>query len=180
MDGFYTEETKPVAEEIQYGGATVEAYPITYAINFLTNGSEGTVSVTDTEGTVTEMSAEDFAAMYVIVDFRSEEAPILYHPENGTEIAFAYAATSEGEGIYSIASGTSHKCVAMAEACGWNLDQMYRIMAADKFYIPVSFTDNPEGELRGTLSGAISGSIPDFKIAGGKINDVIYIEKIVE
>ena len=181
-DGFYTEETKPVAEEIEYNGETVSAYPITYAIDFLTYGIEEGVSVTDVEGTVTEMSAEEFAAMYVIVDFRSEEAPVLYNPETETEIAFQYATTSEGEAIYSIASGSSHKCVEMATACGWDTEatQNYRLMAVDQFYIPVSFVENPAGELRGTLSGAISGSIPDFKIAGGKINDVVYIEVIVE
>ena len=181
-DGFYTEETKPVAEEIEYNGETVSAYPITYAIDFLTYGIEDGVSVTDVEGTVTEMSAEEFAAMYVIVDFRSEEAPILYDPETETEIAFQYATTSEGEAIYSIASGSSHKCVEMATACGWDTEatQNYRLMAVDQFYIPVSFVENPAGELRGTLSGAISASIPDFKIAGGKINDVVYIEVIVE
>ena len=181
-DGFYTEETKPVAEEIEYNGETVSAYPITYAIDFLTYGIEDSVSVTDVEGTVTEMSAEEFAAMYVIVDFRSEEAPILYDPETETEIAFQYATTSEGEAIYSIASGSSHKCVEMATACGWDTEatQNYRLMAVDQFYIPVSFVENPAGELRGTLSGAISASIPDFKIAGGKINDVVYIEVIVE
>lgn len=181
-DGFYTEETKPVAEEIEYNGETVSAYPITYAIDFLTYGIEDSVSVTDVEGTVTEMSAEEFAAMYAIVDFRSEEAPILYDPETETEIAFQYATTSEGEAIYSIASGSSHKCVEMAAACGWDTEatQNYRLMAVDQFYIPVSFVENPAGELRGTLSGAISASIPDFKIAGGKINDVVYIEVIVE
>lgn len=181
-DGFYTEETKPVAEEIEYNGETVSAYPITYAIDFLTYGIEDSVSVTDVEGTVTEMSAEEFAAMYAIVDFRSEEAPILYDPETETEIAFQYATTSEGEAIYSIASGSSHKCVEMATACGWDTEatQNYRLMAVDQFYIPVSFVENPAGELRGTLSGAISASIPDFKIAGGKINDVVYIEVIVE
>lgn len=181
-DGFYTEETKPVAEEIEYNGETVSAYPITYAIDFLTYGIEDSVSVTDVEGTVTEMSAEEFAAMYAIVDFRSEEAPILCDPETETEIAFQYATTSEGEAIYSIASGSSHKCVEMAAACGWDTEatQNYRLMAVDQFYIPVSFVENPAGELRGTLSGAISASIPDFKIAGGKINDVVYIEVIVE
>lgn len=181
-DGFYTEETKPAAEEIEYGGETVSAYPITYAIDFLTYGSADTVFVTDTEGEVTEMSAEEFAVMYAIVDFRSEEAPILYNPETETEIAFQYATTSEGEAIYSIASGSSHKCVEIAEACGWDTEktQNYRLMAVDQFYIPVSFAENPDGELRGTLSGSIGASIPDFKIAGGKINDVVYIELIAE
>lgn len=126
--------------------------------------------------------AEDieFAGMYVIVDFTSDAAPVFYNPETNAEIAFAYAITSEGEAIYSIVSGSAHNGLSVVETCGWDNTQTYRLMAVDKFYIPVPPAENSTGELRGTLSGAINASFPDLKVAGGKLNDVVYIEQIVE
>ncbi|HHX75250.1 MAG TPA: hypothetical protein GX699_10150, partial [Firmicutes bacterium] len=52
----------------------------------------------------------------------------------------------------------------------------YRYVATDKFYIPVEPQERANGEIRGTLSGAINGSFPDLAIASGKINDVLLIE----
>ena len=39
---------------------------------------------------------------------------------------------------------------------------------------------NRHGELRGALSGSVNGTFPEMIIAQGKINDVIYLEKVVE
>ena len=40
--------------------------------------------------------------------------------------------------------------------------------------------DYDEGGLRGALSGAINANFPDMIIATGKLNDVVFIEEIVE
>ena len=48
------------------------------------------------------------------------------------------------------------------------------------FYIPVTPEDYDEGGLRGALSGAINASFVDMIIATGKLNDVVFIEQIVE
>lgn len=181
MDGFYTTETQPKAEEITYGGAATEAYKMTYAIDFLLNKPEADLKVTDTEGKTVDVKASDFAGMYVIIDFSSGEAPTIYNPTTKTEIKnFAVAVTAEGEAIYSIIADSTHNCAKILETCGWDTAPTYRYVAVDQFYIPVGESDNKVGELRGTLSGSINGSFPELTIASGKINDVVYLEEIVK
>ena len=84
--------------------------------------------------------------------------------------------TAEGEAVYSVVSGSIHNAAEIIANVGWDADATYRYMATDKFYIPVGPEERATGEIRGTLSGAVNGSFPELKIAGGKINDVIYIE----
>ena len=180
-EGFYTSETKPVAEDIDYKGETAAAYPMTYAIEFLTNGCNGTVAVTETDGSSTEIPAEDFSGMYAILTFDSEVPPVLYNPATKSEVsAFAYAITEGGEAVYSVVSGSTHNAAELIATAGWDPKGTFRYMATDQFHIPVPEAENSTGEVRGTLSGAVNGSFPDLNIASGKINDVIYIEKIEE
>lgn len=180
MTGFYTAETAPVTESITYNGAAVDAYPITYTLDFLTNEVKGDVTVTDADGNDSVYTAEEFAGMYVIVDFMSYEAPVLYNPETGAETTIKAAKTSEGEGIYSIPADSAHPTADMLAACGWTADETLRLVATDKFYIPVDPEFLAIGELRGTLSGALTASFPDMVIASGKLNDPVYFEVIVE
>ncbi len=181
IDGFYTADTKPVTEDITYGGATTAAYKMTYAIDFLLNEPKGDLKVTDTEGKTVDIKADDFAGMYVIIDFSSGEAPTIYNPTTKTEVKnFAVAVTAEGEAIYSIIADSTHICADILEACGWDTTQTYRYVAADHFYIPVEGSFAKVGELRGTLSGSINGSFPELTIASGKINDLVYLEEIVK
>lgn len=180
MQGFYTEETKPVAETISYNGSSVEAYPISYTLDFLTNEVKGDVTVTDVDGNEVVIPADEFKAMYVIVDFTSSDAPVLYNTETGTSVAIASAKTSEGEGIYSIPADSAHNTADIAKACGWKTDETYRLIATDKFYIPVEPEYLKVGELRGTLSGAITASFEGMTIASGKLNDPVYFEKQTE
>lgn len=180
MTGFYTSETAPVTETISYNGASTEAYPISYTIDFLTNGVKGDVTVTDVDGEEIVYTAEEFKGMYVIVDFMSGDPVVLYNPTIGTSTTLAYAVTSEGEGIYSIISDTAHNTGDVLKACGWKTDKAVRLVATDKFYIPVEPEYIEIGELRGTLSGAITASFQDMVIASGKLNDPVYFEVIVE
>lgn len=178
-EGFYTAETKPVASEINYDGETISAYPMSYLLAFLKNGMADTVKVFNNDGSEQELTADEFKGLFVIVDFTSDAAPILYNPETGTKLEdFLYAITSEGEAIYSIVSGSIHNAAAVIANAGWDTDATYRYVATDKFYFPVGPEENATGEVRGTLSGAVNGSFPDLKIASGKINDLIYIEVI--
>ena len=176
-EGFYSADNKPAAEDIKYKGDTVAAYPIAYALDFLTKGSDGDFTITNNDGSTETISAQDFAGLYVIIDFTSDAPPVLYNPESGTELTdFLFATTAEGEAIYSVVSGSIHNAAEIIANVGWDADATYRYMATDKFYIPVGPTERATGEIRGTLSGAVNGSFPELKIAGGKINDVIYIE----
>jgi hypothetical protein len=176
-EGFYSADNKPATEDIEYKGDTVAVYPITYALDFLTKGSSGDLTVTNNDGSTETISAQDFAGLYVIIDFTSDAPPVLYNPESGTELTdFLFATTAEGEAIYSVVSDTIHNAAEVIENVGWDAGATYRYMATDKFYIPVGPEERATGELRGTLSGAVNGSFPELKIAGGKINDVIYIE----
>jgi len=176
-EGFYTPETKPATETIEYNSGSVEAYPLNYAVAFLTKGLEGEVTITLNGGSKQTLASEDFAGLYVIIDFTSEEPPILYNPETGTEITdFLYAQTSAGEVIYSVVSGSVHNAAELLETVGWDAGVTYRYVATDKFYIPVEPEYRQTGEIRGTLSGAINGSFPELAIASGKINDLLFIE----
>jgi len=176
-DGFYSAETKPVTKEIVYDGNNVAAYSMSYALAFLHKGSAGTVKVINNDGSEQELNAENFAGLFVIIDFSSDAAPVLYNPESGTKITdFLLAITSEGEAIYSVVSGVTIIAAELIGKAGFDTEATYRYVASDKFYIPVAAADNLTGEVRGTLSGAVNGSFPNLKIASGKINDVIYIE----
>lgn len=180
MTGFYTSETAPVAETISYNGASVEAYPITYTLDFLTKGIKGDVKVVDADGAEKTIAADDFKGMYVVVDFMSSEPVVLYNPATGTSTTLSYAVTSKGEGIYSIVADTAVSTADMMNNCGWGTEEEVRLVATDKFYIPVAPEYLAIGELRGTLSGALTASFQDMVIASGKLNDPVYFEKIVE
>lgn len=176
-EGFYNKDNKPVTEDIEYNGTTVAAYPMSYPLAFLTNGSIGDLTVTNNDGSSHTVTSEDFEGLYVIIDFASDAPPVLYNPGSGTEITdFLFAATAEGEAIYSIVSGSIYNAAEVIANVGWDTQATYRYVATDKFYIPVGPAENATGEIRGALSGAINGSFPDLAIASGKINDVIYIE----
>ena len=176
-EGFYSADNKPAAEDIKYNGDTVAAYPITYALDFLTKGSDGDFTITNNDGSTETISAGDFAGLYVVIGFTSDAPPVLYNPESGTELTdFLLATPAWGEAVYSVVSGSIHNAAEIIANVGWDADATYRYMATDKFYIPVGPEERATGEIRGTLSGAVNGSFPELKIAGGKINDVIYIE----
>ena len=180
-EGFYTEETKPVTESISYQEEEVQAYSISYALDFLNAEVEGMVKVV-TEAEEVEVEAEDFAAMYVIIDdFQSGNKPVLYNPETETEVVdFLYAITENGEGVYSIVTEKDDNVMALLEKMGWETTETYRLVATDKFYIPITPEDYDDGELRGSLSGSINASFPEMTIAGGKMNDIFYFERVVE
>ncbi len=180
-EGFYNADNKPVTENIEYKGNTVAAYPISYALNFLTKGCTGEVTVTNNDGSTQKISAEDFSGLYVIVDFTSDAAPVLYNPKSGTEINdFLFATTEGGEAIYSVVSGSTHNTAEVIANVGWDTQQNYRFVATDKFHIPVKPEESANGEIRGTLSGAINASFPGMQIASGKLNDLILIQPIEE
>ena len=180
-EGFYTEETKPVTEAISYQEEEVQAYPISYVLDFLTNEMGSTVTVV-TEAEEIAVEAEDFSGMYVIIDdFQSGNKPVLYNPETETAVVdFLYAATENGEAIYSIITEQEDNVMALPEKMGWDTTETYRLVATDKFYIPITPEDYDDGELRGSLSGSINASFPEMTIAGGKMNDILYFERIIE
>lgn len=179
-EGFYTKDTKPTTQEIEYAGNKVAAYPMTYAIAFLKNGLNGDLKIVNNDGSESQMSVDKFTGLFIIIDFTSDLPPVLYNPETGAELTdFLYAVTPDSEAIYSIVSGSNHNTKELLTNVGWNPEGTYRYVATDKFYVPVGAAEVGTGELRGALSGAINGSFPDLTIAQGKINDVLYVEEIV-
>jgi hypothetical protein len=180
-EGFFTRETRPSAVEIEYNGNKAQAYPMSHAVEFLRKGAAGTVAVTKADGGKAEFSADDFRGMYVIFESGTDTPPVLYNPATKSAVAdFAYAVTGEGEAIYSVVSGAYQNVNEMLVNVGWKTDAAYRFVATDKFYVPVDPAAAATGELRGGLSGVVNGSFPDLSFASGKINDVLYIELIVE
>lgn len=180
-EGFFTKDTRPAAVEIEYNGGKATAWQMNHAIDFLHKGCEGTVTVIKTGGDKAEFSAGDFSGMYVMLDLRSDDPPVLYNPATKSAATdFSYAVTSDGEAIYSVVSGAYENFKEMLTKVGWKTDATYRVVATDKFHLPVGPEEAATGELRGALSGVVNGSFPDLSLAGGKINDVLYIEPIVE
>ena len=182
-EGFYTEETKPQAEGIVVEGEEHRGYPMSLALSYLTNGYEAGVSLVTTNGEETEFSAEEIDSFYVIIDdFKDLDAPDLYDPEKESLIKdFDHLMTKEGEMVISVLPEQDLRFVDIFALAGFDCESTsYHVMATDKFFIPVGPEDYDDGELRGGLSGSVNGTFPDLAIAQGKINDVIYIERIVE
>lgn len=179
-DGFYTEETAPVPETIAYKDGEVQAYAMDYVLAFLTETPAGELTVTNTAEEAVMVSAEEFAGMYVIIDdFQSGNPPVLVNPDTGLEIPdFFYAVTAEGEGIVSVVTGTQYVVADLLNMVGWDAEASYTICATDKFHIPVEPDYIAIGDIRGTLSGAVSGSFGDMTIASGKIGDVVIIQPL--
>ena len=184
-EGFYTEATKPVAEELTLDGATVKGYKLTHALSFLTYGYENGAVVTDAAGNSETYTKEQLEAAYVLIeDFQSYELPRLYDPASGKLFAdfdhLIPEGTEQKEMVISIVTEQDRRFPDMFALVGWDTASTnYHVMATDKFYIPVTPVDYDDGELRGALSGSINGTFPDCTVAQGKINDVIYVEKVV-
>jgi len=181
-EGFYTEATKPVTEDITMDGETVAAYALTYALNFLTHGYENGGQVVNAAGEALTFTKEELEGSYVIIkDFQSWEAPVLYNPTTGTKVVdFDHIITDNSEMVISIVTEQDRRFVDMFGLVQWDTETSnYHVMATDKFFIPVTPEDYDDGELRGALSGSVNGTFPDMVIAQGKINDVIYLEKVV-
>jgi len=180
-EGFYTRETRPSAVEIEFNGKKANAYPMRPVIDLFHKGCEGTIVVTKTDGVKAEFSADDFYGMYAALDLKSGAPPALYNPTTKSAVAdFAHAVTSEGEAIYSVVGGSYHNVNELLACVGWKTDAAYRFVATDKFYLPAGPEATVTGELRGGLSGVVNGSFPDLIIAHGKINDVLYIERLAQ
>lgn len=179
-EGLMTEA--PAAESINYQAAEVQAYALTYATKHLTEELSGQVAVYNTSGESVEVAAEDFSAMYAIIDdFQSGNPVILYNPATGTTVEkFAYAITANGEGILSVITEQDVNVQELLTAYAWDTTKTYNLVAADLFYIPITPEDYDEGGIRGTLSGSVNASFPDMTIAMGKINDVVFLEQIKE
>ena len=181
-EGFYTEETKPVTEEVTLDGQTVAAYKLTYALDFLTFGYENGAAVFDEAGNETAFSKEDLEGAYVYIEgFQSYTLPVLFNPETGAKVVdFDHLITDNKEMVISIITEQSRRCVDMFEMLGWDTTSAtYHVMATDKFFVPATPLDYDDGEIRGALSGSINGTFPEMVPAMGKINDVVYIEKVV-
>ncbi len=177
-EGFFTEDTKPVTEMISYKDAETAAYQIAPIIGFLNNGLDGDLKVFTIDGTETAIGAEDFSAMYIIIDdFMSGNSPILYNPATGTEIVdFDYALTTANEAIVSVLPEEDAILSELVAMVNWGENAPCRLVATDKFYIPLTTEETAVGELRGSISGAVNASVPGMQKAGGKINDVVYVE----
>lgn len=181
-EGITTEADKAVSETVSYNGADYMGYAMTYTTRHLTKALEGDVTVYTTDGESSTVSAADFEAYTVLIDdFQSGNAPILYNKDTGKAIeGFDYAVLASGEGIFSIVTEQEVDINELLADYGWDNTKTYNLVATDVFYIPITPEDYDEGGLRGALSGSINASFVDMVIAMGKLNDVVFIEEIVE
>ncbi len=180
-EGFYTEETKPVTEEVKLDGQTVAAYKLTYALNFLTFGYENGAAVVDAAGNETAFSKEELEGSYVYIEgFQSYTLPVLFNPATGAKVVDFDHLITDNEMVISIITEQSRRCMDMFALVGWDTaSTTYHVMATDKFFVPATPVDYDDGEIRGALSGSVNGTFPEMVPAQGKINDVVYIEKVV-
>lgn len=181
-EGFYTEETKPVTEEVNLDGQTVAAYKLTYALDFLTFGYENGAQVVNAAGEVLEFTKEDLEGSYVYIEgFQSYTLPVLFNPATGEKVVDFDHFITDNEMVISIITEQSRRCMDMFEMVGWDTTTAtYHVMATDKFFVPATPVDYDDGEIRGALSGSVNGTFPEMVPAQGKINDVVYIEKVVK
>ena len=180
-EGFYTEETKPVTEEVTLDGQTVAAYKLTYALDFLTFGYENGAQVYNEAGDVLEMTKEELEAAYVYIEgFQSYTLPVVFVPGTDVKVVDFDHLITDNEMVISIITEQSRRCMDMFEMLGWDTaSTTYHVMATDKFFVPATPVDYDDGEIRGALSGSVNGTFPEMVPAQGKINDVVYIEKVV-
>jgi len=181
-EGFYTEDTKPVTEEVSLDGQTVAAYKLTYPLAFLNFGYENGATVVDAAGAETAFTKEELEGSYIYIEgFQSYTLPVLINPTTGVKVVdFDHLITDNKEMVISIVTEQDRRFVDMFALVEWDTaSSNYRVMATDKFFIPVTPEDYDDGELRGALSGSVNGTFPDMIIAQGKINDVIYLERDV-
>lgn len=180
-EGITTEADKAVAETVSYNGADYNGYAMTYATRHLTQALEGDVTVYALDGTSKVYPAADFEAMTVLIDdFQSGNSPILLAADGSAIENFEGAVLASGEVIFSIITEQEVNVNELLQKYGWDNSKTYNLVATDVFYIPITPEDYDEGGLRGALSGAINANFPDMVIATGKLNDVVFIEEIVE
>ena len=180
-EGFYTEETKPVTEDVVLDGQTVAAYKLTYALQFLTFGYENGAAVVDEAGNETAFTRDELEAAYVYIEgFQSYTLPVVFIPGTDVKVVDFDHLITENEMVISIITEQSRRCVDMFEMLGWDtVSATYHVMATDKFFVPATPMDYDDGEIRGALSGSVNGTFPEMVPAQGKINDVLYLEKVV-
>ena len=180
-EGFYTEETKPVTEDVVLDGQTVAAYKLTYALQFLTFGYENGAAVVDEAGNVTTFTRDELEAAYVYIEgFQSYTLPVVFIPGTDVKVVDFDHLITENEMVISIITEQSRRCVDMFAMLGWDTTSAtYHVMATDKFFVPATPVDYDDGEIRGALSGSVNGTFPEMVPAQGKINDVLYLEKVV-
>ena len=180
-EGFYTKETRPVTEAVMLDGAEVQAYKLTYALQFLTFGYENGAQVVNEAGDVLEMTREELDAAYVYIEgFQSYTLPVVFIPGTDVKVVDFDHLITENEMVISIITEQSRRCVDMFDMLGWDTTSAtYHVMATDKFFVPATPMDYDDGEIRGALSGSVNGTFPEMVPAQGKINDVLYLEKVV-
>lgn len=180
-EGITTAADAAVAESATYKDAAYISYAMTYATRHLIEAPAGDVTIYTTTGESKTVSADAFTAMKVLIDdFQSGNSPILLAADGTAIENFDHAVMANGEGIFSIVTEQEVNVNDLLLQYGWDNTKTYNLVATDVFYIPITPEDYDEGGLRGALSGAINASFVDMTIAMGKLNDVVFIEQIVE
>ena len=135
----------------------------------------------DEAGNETTFTKEELDAAYVYIEgFQSYTLPVVFIPGTDVKVADFDHLITENEMVISIITEQSRRCVDMFEMLGWDTTSAtYHVMATDKFFVPATPVDYDDGEIRGALSGSVNGTFPEMVPAQGKINDVLYLEKVV-
>ena len=115
-----------------------------------------------------------------IEGFQSYTLPVVFVPGTDVKVVDFDHLITDNEMVISVITEQSRRCTDMFEMLGWDTASTpYHVMATDKFFVPATPVDYDDGEIRGALSGSVNGTFPEMVPAQGKINDVVYIEKVV-
>ena len=142
---------------------------------------ENGAQLVNAAGEVLEMTKEELDAAYVYIEgFQSYTLPVVFIPGTDVKVVDFDHLITDNEMVISIITEQSRRCVDMFEMLGWDTTSAtYHVMATDKFFVPATPVDYDDGEIRGALSGSVNGTFPEMVPAQGKINDVLYLEKVV-
>lgn len=193
-DGIYTEAEVAAPESMNYDGQSVLAFRMSNATKFLFHAPAGDVTLYDNSGKTVTLSASEFESLRVISaqnidgalsyleNFQNSNCIILASKDGNCVMSdFSYAVTAEGEGVLSISAKQEIGTANILKNMGWGEECACNLVASDKFYVPDPIVDGQRGSIVAPISGTtINGKILDASIAQGRINDLLYIEKIVE
>lgn len=193
-DGIYTEAEVAAPEAMNYDGQSVMAFRMSNVTKFLLNEPTGEVTLYNSNGETVALAAAEFEALRVISaqeldgaanyldSFQGGNCIILAKDDGNCVMkGFSYAVTAEGEGVLSISAKQELSTADVLTNMGWGAECACNLVASDKFYVPDPIVDGERGAVVAPLSGTtINGKILDASIAQGRINDLLYIEKIVE
>jgi hypothetical protein len=164
------------AAAADYFGESKDGVAIQAVVDkFFQTTPEGDVKLVASDDYESTVGAADFLGGFI--EIAGDDAPLFWFPnlEKKASVKTAkYALTAEGESIYYPTADISGADLLGMLAVPADATTS-RWVATDDFYLEVTAEEMAAAELKVGLDGTVNGSL-GIKKAGGKINDVAYIE----